>query len=231
MNDAARAPVVAASGLVRTFAPRGDGAALTALRGVDVEVRRGEMVAIAGPSGSGKTTLLHLLAAIDTPTSGRVTLDGRDVAALSAAERADLRLRSVGLVFAERNLSPALTAAENVDLPLALRGDSARGRRDRVAAVLARVGASALADRFADGLSSGEHQRVALARAIAGGPALLVADEPTSHLDSAGAHALLALLVELVAEAGMAAVVASHDDRVLRRAHRVVTLRAGASTG
>src|SRR6185295_4285074 len=125
------------------------------------------------------------------------------------------------------NLSPALTAAENVDLPLALRGMPAKERAARVAAVLDRVGTGALADRFPEGLSSGEHQRVALARAIAGEPALLVADEPTSHLDSVAAAVLLDLLARLVGERGMAAVVASHDDRVLAAAHRVVRLRDG----
>lgn len=225
------AAAVSARRLVRTFAPRGGGADVDVIRGIDVDVAPGELVVVAGPSGSGKTTLLHLLATIDTPTSGDVTLDGRAVASMSSAQRADLRLRRVGLVFAERNLSPALTAAENVDLPLALRGVPTAERAARVAAVLDRVGTAALADRFPEGLSSGEHQRVALARAIAGEPALLVADEPTSHLDSAAAAVLLELLVQLVAERGMAAVVASHDERVLRVAHRVVRLRDGVIDG
>jgi len=212
---------------VRAFAPRGGGAQVEVVRGVDLDVFPGEMVVVAGPSGSGKTTLLHLLATIDTPTAGEVILDGRAVGALSAGGRADLRLARVGLVFAERNLSPALTSAENVDLPLALRGVPTKERAARVAAVLERVGVAAVADRFPEALASGEHQRVALARAIAGGPALLVADEPTSHLDSAAAASLLDLLAELVRERGMAAVVASHDERVFARADRVLRLRDG----
>jgi putative ABC transport system ATP-binding protein len=222
---------VSARRLVRTFAPRGGGADVRVIRGIDLDVLPGELVVVAGPSGSGKTTLLHLLATIDTPTSGDVTLDGHAVAAMSPARRADLRLRRVGLVFAERNLSPALTVAENVDLPLALRGVPAPERAARVAAMLERVGTSALADRFPESLSSGEHQRVALARAIAGEPALLVADEPTSHLDSAAATSLLTLITQLVAGRGMAAVVASHDERALRVAHRVVRLSDGVVEG
>lgn len=222
-------PVVEAREVSRTFVPRRGGAAVVAVRGVSVAVGAGELVAVAGPSGSGKTTLLHLLAAIDTPTSGAVVLAGHDVAGLSRRARADLRLTHVGIVLAAHNLAAALTAAENVDLPLALRGLSRADRAARTAAALERAGVARFADRVPDDLSSGEQQRVAVARAIAGDPVLLVADEPTAHLDRAAADALVALLLDLTRERGMAAVVATHDDAVVRRATRVVQMRDGVA--
>lgn len=219
-------PVVAAQAVGRTFVtPSGD--EVHAVRDATLSIEPGTFVALAGPSGSGKTTLLHLLAAVDTPTSGTVTVEGRDVRSLSRAARADLRLTRIGLVFAEDNLSPALTVAENVDLPLALRG-MPRGERDaRVAATLERVGMAHLGRRFPDALSSGEEQRAAVARALAGEPALVVLDEPTSHLDTVSAEALTSLLAELVHERQVAVVVASHDDRLLGRVDRVIRLADG----
>ncbi len=224
---AAGAPVLEARAVSRVFPERG-GAAVHAVRGVSAAIHPGELVAVAGPSGSGKTTLLHLLAAIDTPTAGAIFIEGKETARLAPRAKAELRLRRLGLLFSEHNLSPALTAAENVDLPLALRGMHATERRARVAAALERLGVARLARRFPDALSTGEQQRVAMARAIAGDPAALVADEPTAHLDSEAAAALLDLLQALVRERRMAAVVASHDPAVIARAGRVLRLRDGA---
>jgi putative ABC transport system ATP-binding protein len=209
----------------RFVTPSGD--VVDAVRDASLAVARGTFVALAGPSGSGKTTLLHLLAAVDTPTSGTVTVEGRDVRALTPAARADLRLTRIGLVFAEDNLSPALTVGENVDLPLALRGLPRRERARRVAATLERVGIGHLVARFPDALSSGEEQRAAVARALAGEPALVVLDEPTSHLDTAAAAALTSLLAELVRERDVAVLVASHDERLLERVDRVIRLADG----
>ncbi len=230
-SDPARELLLDARGVGRSFPGRGRAPDTAALADVDLAVRRGELLALAGPSGSGKTTLLHLLATIDTPTRGEVRLLGEPVAGLTRAARARLRLRHVGLVFAEHNLSPALTAAENVDLPLALRRFSTEERARRTRDALARLGVDALAERRPDELSSGEQQRVALARAIAGDPALLVADEPTVHLDSEAARGLLDLLAELVAERDLAAIVATHDEQLLGRASRVVRLRDGRIEG
>jgi putative ABC transport system ATP-binding protein len=221
-------PILEARAVSRTFSPRG-GAPVEAVRGVSVGILPGELVAIAGPSGSGKTTLLHLLAAIDAPTSGAVLILGKEVGGLTRKAKAELRLERVGLLFSEHNLSPALTVAENVDLPLALRRMSDSERAQRVESALERLGVARLARRFPDALSSGEQQRAAMARAIAGDPAALIADEPTAHLDSEAAEALLALLQDLVAERRMAAVVASHDPAVIRRASRVVHLHDGTA--
>jgi putative ABC transport system ATP-binding protein len=222
-------PILEARSVSRTFTPRGGGAPVAAVRAVSLAVFPGELVVVAGPSGSGKTTLLHLLAAIDTPTAGQILIEGTEVGALTPKARAETRLKRLGLLFSEHNLCPALTAAENVDLPLALAGLAAPERAERVAAAHERLGVARLARRFPDALSSGEQQRVAMARAVAGTPAALVADEPTAHLDSEAAAALLELLQGLVAERGMAAVIASHDPAVVARASRVVRLRDGAA--
>ncbi len=229
MTDA-RAPVLEARGVARRFVA-GDGSTVTALEHADVAVGAGELLVLTGPSGSGKTTLLHLLAGIDTPDEGEVLLEGRPLGALDAAARADLRLAKLGLVFADHNLSPALTAAENVDLPLSVRGLPAAERARRVADALGRLGVGRLADRFPDALSSGEQQRVAVARALAGDPVLLVADEPTAHLDGGTAVTLVDTLAELVAERGVAAVVATHDSRLVGRATRVVAVEDGRLVG
>lgn len=225
-DDMAQA-VLEARKVTRTFASRSGGRPVDAVAGVSLAVRPGELVAIAGPSGSGKTTLLHLLAAIDTPTSGEVWIDGQEVSRLSRGARADLRLSRVGLVFSQHNLSPALTVAENVDLPLALRRLPMVDRVRRVASALDRVAAGTLGTRFPEALSSGEQQRVAIARAVAGDPRALIADEPTAYLDSRAAELLLDLLRELVIERRMAVVVATHDARMVERATRVVRLRDG----
>jgi len=215
--------ILDAADLVRDFG------AVRALRGVSLALGPGELVGLSGPSGSGKTTLLHLLATIDTPTAGAVRLLGQPVSTLSRGERAALRLRSVGLVFAEHNLSPVLTLAENVELPLALagRGDAAA----RAAAALERLEIGGLGARFPGQVSSGQRQRAAVARALAGEPAVLLLDEPTAHLDSAAAAGLVGRVRELVRERRVAALLASHDPVVLARCDRVLVLRDGALEG
>lgn len=198
---------------------------VTALDGVSTQVDEGEFVGIAGPSGSGKSTLLHLLAALDTPSSGRVEIDGIDTAGLSERARSRLRRERIGIVFQRFHLLPALTAQQNVALPLLERGIGKTERRDRAATLLETVGLGDRLDHRPAELSGGEQQRVAVARALTGEPSLLVADEPTGELDSVSGATVLDLLEE-VAET-RAVVVASHDQAVLDRADRVVHLRDG----
>ena len=197
-----------------------------ALRGVDLTVHPGELVAVMGPSGSGKSTLLHIAGGLDSPTAGQVLVEGRDLAALSAAQVAAVRRRSVGYVFQDLNLLPSLSALENVALPLEL--DGVRGGMARTAAraALDEVGVGALAGRFPDELSGGQQQRVAIARALVGPRRLLLADEPTGALDSTTGEEVLRVL-RARCEAGAAGVLVTHEARHAAWADRVVFLRDG----
>jgi putative ABC transport system ATP-binding protein len=185
----------------------------------------GEFVGIRGPSGSGKSTLLHLLAALDTPTTGTITVNGESTGTLSEQGRAQLRLEHIGIVFQRFHLLPSLSARANVALPLVERGIAKRDRRDRAMELLDRVGLSERANHRPPELSGGEQQRVAVARALICGPALVVADEPTGELDSATGTRVLELLSTLGDD--QAVVVASHDEQVLERADRVIRLQDG----
>ncbi|MGP3956089.1 ABC transporter ATP-binding protein [Nonomuraea sp. 3N208] len=195
-----------------------------ALRGVSLEVSSGELVAVMGPSGSGKSTLLNLAGGLDRPTSGSVTIEGRDLAAVK--DLAALRRRSVGYVFQDLNLIPSLTAAENVMLPRELDGlRSGRARAEALGA-LADVGAEEVADRFPEELSGGQRQRVAIARALTGDRSLLLADEPTGALDTATGDEILQLLRSRCDE-GVAVLIVTHEPRYAAWADRVVYLRDG----
>jgi len=197
-----------------------------ALRGVSLEVRPGELVAVMGPSGSGKSTLLHLAGGLDTPTSGEVVVDGVTLGLLSARALAALRRRSVGYVFQDLNLIPALTAVENVMLPRELDGVRVRRARAEALAALAEVDLVDLADRFPDEMSGGQQQRVAIARALVGPRQLVLADEPTGALDSATGEQILRLLRGRV-DAGAAGLLVTHDARHAAWADRVIFLRDG----
>jgi putative ABC transport system ATP-binding protein len=197
-----------------------------ALRGIDLAVHAGELVAVMGPSGSGKSTLLHLAGGLDTPTSGAVIVEGRDLAGLPAAEVAAVRRRSAGYVFQDLNLIPALTAVENVALPRELDGIRGRQARTEAQAALDELGVAELADRFPDEMSGGQQQRVAIARALVGPRRLLLADEPTGALDSATGEEILRVL-RARCEAGAAGVLVTHDARHAAWADRVVFLRDG----
>jgi len=201
-----------------------------ALRGLDLEVREGDFMAIVGPSGSGKTTLLNLMGALAVPTSGTMRVFGEDLAALSRRERAELRLHSLGFVFQAYNLVPVLTARENVEFVLELRGVGGE-RRGRAEAVLAELGLAELAERRPGAMSGGQQQRVAVARAIAARPRLVLADEPTANLDGENAEALLSMMRRLRDEQGMTFVFSTHDPRVVAHASRVVTLVDGLVAG
>jgi len=197
-----------------------------ALNGVSLEVRVGELVAVMGPSGSGKSTLLHLAGGLDTPTSGDVVVDGVSIAGLSVKARAALRRRSVGYVFQDLNLVPALTALENVMLPRELDGVSTRQARPEARAALREVGVEDLADRFPEEMSGGQQQRVAIARALVGPRRLVLADEPTGALDSLTGEAIMRVLRARVDD-GAAGLLVTHDAQHAAWADRVVFLRDG----
>ncbi|MGW1915377.1 ABC transporter ATP-binding protein [Streptomyces sp. NPDC002076] len=215
----------------------GRGAAVVhALRGVSLEVRRGELVALKGRSGSGKTTLLNIVGGLDTPDRGRVEVDGRQLGELGESELLRLRRDRIGFVFQSFGLIPILTAAENVGVPLRLRRADPREREERVELLLSLVGLAGHAAQRPGELSGGQQQRVAIARALANRPALLLADEPTGQLDAETGHAVMELLRAVVRSEGPAsadpdgppsALVATHDATLLDLADRVLELRDG----
>ncbi|HWP35768.1 MAG TPA: ABC transporter ATP-binding protein [Thermodesulfobacteriota bacterium] len=200
---------------------------VAALTDVDLAIAPGEFVCLSGPSGSGKTTLLNLLGGLDRPTSGEVLLDGLSLGRLRAGELARLRLARIGFVFQAYNLLPVLSARENVEFVLQLRGVPARERAARAREVLREVGLEGLENRRPAELSGGQQQRVAVARAIAARPALVLADEPTANLDSRAAESLMALLRRLNEAHGITFVFSTHDRRVMEFARRQVRLQDG----
>ncbi|MFE7505289.1 ABC transporter ATP-binding protein [Promicromonospora sp. NPDC057488] len=201
-----------------------------ALGGIDLTVREGELVAVMGPSGSGKSTLLNVAGGLDSATAGRVLVAGRDVTEMDARRRAEVRRRDVGYVFQDLNLIPALTALENVALPLELDGTSLRAARQLAQAALEAVGLDLEQERFPEDLSGGQQQRVAIARALVGPRRLVLADEPTGALDSVTGEAVLRLLRDRV-DAGAAGLLVTHDARYAAWADRTIHLRDGMITG
>jgi putative ABC transport system ATP-binding protein len=196
------------------------------LKGIDLQIPKGQFAAIMGPSGSGKSTLLGLLAGLDNPTSGQILLDGEDITRLAEDEMALLRGRKIGFVFQSYHLIPALTAEENVLLPMELAG-RASGGRTRARELLDRVGLKDRFDHYPVQLSGGEQQRVALARAFALRPPILLADEPTGNLDSATGSVVLDLIRALHREEGSTMVMVTHEQPLADSADRIVTLRDG----
>ncbi len=205
--------------------PRGQ--PVRALQGVTLAIGKGEFLAIAGSSGSGKTTFLNIAGGLDRPSSGRIHLDGVQLDALRSSELCRLRREKLGFVFQSYNLIPVLTARENVEFGLTLRGLSAADQKSCAEEILEQVGLSGMADRRPAQLSGGQQQRVAVARAVAGSPGLIIADEPTANLDSATAQELLTLFERLNAQSGVTFLFSSHDPQVLERARRIVHFRDG----
>lgn len=198
-----------------------------ALRGLDLTVDRGEFVALWGPSGSGKTTALNLIGALDTPTSGSVTLEGRELARLSRRELSAMRRDRIGFVFQAYNLIPVLTAFENAEAVMSLQGVPAAERRQRVMQLLEDVGLKGMEHRRPHELSGGQQQRVAIARAIASNPAVVLADEPTANVDSETAERLLSIMAKLNTDHGATFIFSTHDPRVMKYARRLVGLVDG----
>jgi len=201
-------------------------AAVVALDNVTLSVHPGELVAVTGPSGAGKSTLLHLAGGLDSPSSGRVIVAGTDLGTLSQRRLAALRRRSIGYVFQETNVLPALTVIENVSLPLELDGVATRVAKDLAFAALASVQVDHLADRFPEDLSGGQRQRVAIARGLIGEPRLLLADEPTGALDTATGDSIIRLLRDRC-DQGATGLLVSHEPRYAAWANRVIYLRDG----
>ncbi|MEF8757575.1 MAG: ABC transporter ATP-binding protein [Halobacteriales archaeon] len=202
------------------------GEPLDALDGVTLEVPKGSYTAVMGPSGSGKSTLMNLVGCLDSPTEGRVEIDGEDVSAASDRRRTTVRGNAVGFVFQTFNLMPRLTALENVALPLVFRGWSASERRERARDLLEQVGLGDRLDHLPSELSGGQRQRVAIARALVNDPAILLADEPTGNLDTETGARILDLFDDLHAE-GNTVLVVSHERHVAERAERIVHLLDG----
>jgi putative ABC transport system ATP-binding protein len=218
-----KAPAVAATAVTRRY---GDGeSAVDALRGVTLEVPAGQFTAVMGPSGSGKSTLMHLLAGLDTPSSGTVAIGAEDITSMSDKQLTKLRRRHIGFVFQSFNLLPTLTAEENVLLPLSIAGR--KPDKPDLEALLARVGLTDRRRHRPSQMSGGQQQRVAIARALISRPTVLFADEPTGNLDSASGAEILALLREAVELDGQTTLMVTHDPRAAATADRVVFIGDG----
>jgi len=218
--------VLETRGLKKDYGGEGE-VCVHALRGVDIQVRKGELLAIMGPSGSGKSTLLHILGGVETPSSGQVLLEGIDLATMSDDQRTIIRRERIGFIFQSFNLLPAFTAEENVALPLELGGMPSGEARRRSAEMLRMVGMSHRRGHVPSTMSGGEQQRVAIARALVMRPALLLADEPTGNLDSANGRQVTSLLRRLVTQEDHTIVMVTHDAGVAAQADRLIRLRDG----
>ena len=201
-----------------------------ALRGVDLNLQKGDFTAIVGPSGSGKTTLLNIIGGLDLPTSGSVEIEGQDITGLSRTALSHLRRDRIGFVFQNYNLIPVLTAMENAEYVLMLQGMSQSRRRERVMDILREVGLEGMENRFPRELSGGQQQRVAIARAIAPEPALVLADEPTANVDSKTGESLLDLMGRLNKDKNITFFFSTHDRNVMKQAKQVVVLKDGMIT-
>lgn len=217
--------IIKTEGLTKVY--NSDQVPVHALRGVDLEINKGEFTAIVGPSGSGKTTLLNIIGGLDTPTGGRVMVHGTNLSTLSDSELIDFRLHHIGFVFQAYNLIPVLTSIENVSFVMQMQGKPAREYNAKSRQLLEEVGLSDKIHKRPSELSGGQQQRVAVARALASKPDFVLADEPTANLDSVSSGDLLDMMAELNEKEDMTFIFSTHDQRVIDRARRVITLVDG----
>lgn len=218
-------PVIETKGITKIY--NKDQVPVHALRGVDMTIEKGEFTAIVGPSGSGKTTLLNIIGGLDSPTEGTVIVQGTDLSTLSDSELIDFRLHHIGFVFQAYNLIPVLTAIENVSFVMQMQGRPTAECLDTSRKLLTEVGLGDKIDKQPSELSGGQQQRVAVARALSSKPDFVLADEPTANLDSVSSADLLDMMAELNEKEEMTFVFSTHDQRVIDRARRVVTLVDG----
>ncbi len=217
--------IIQVSGLEKTYST--GSVEVQALRGVDLNVPTGEMLAIMGPSGCGKTTLLNCVSGIDEPSAGRVLIEGTDLGSMNDDRKTEYRARRMGFIFQFYNLLPVLSAVENVELPLLVSGTAPGEARQRATAMLEKVGLGNWADHRPAQLSGGQRQRVTIARALVNDPAIVWADEPTGDLDSQTADEIMSLMQELNREQRQTFVIVTHDPGIARRCHRIVHMRDG----
>ena len=218
-------PIIATENVRKTY--QDNDVEVQAVRGVDLTISSGEFTAIVGPSGSGKTTFLNIISGLDTPTSGKVRLNGRPLSEIKGSELSDFRRDHIGFIFQAYNLIPVLTVEENVEYIMLLQGVARAERHKRVMAILEDVGLQGVARRLPAKLSGGQQQRVAIARAMVSNPDLILADEPTANLDSKTGSELLDMMKELNEKKGMTFLFSTHDEMIMKRARRVITLKDG----
>ena len=219
------APVIVTEGVTRVYS--GDGVPVHALRGIDLTIERGEFVALVGPSGSGKTTFLNIISGLDTPTDGKVWLNGKLLSRMNGNALSDFRRDNIGFIFQAYNLIPVLTVEENIEYIMLLQKIPKSERHERVLAILEEVGLGGMASRKPTQLSGGQQQRVAIARAMVSQPAIILADEPTANLDSKIGAELLDMMYRLNTQTGMTFIFSTHDPMVMARARRMITLKDG----
>ncbi len=217
--------VIETRGISRVYSD--DGVPVRALDGIDMAIEAGEFTAVVGPSGSGKTTLLNIISGLDKPTGGRVYLNGRLISGMSDRELSDFRRDNVGFIFQAYNLIPVLTVEENIEYVMLLQGIGRQEREKRVAEILAELDLAGFEKRMPPQLSGGQQQRVAVARAIVTRPALVLADEPTANLDSKTGAGLLDMMYKLNRSSGITFIFSTHDEMVMERAKRLITLKDG----